>query len=244
MTQYTTGELAKLCGVTVRTVQYYDSRGILVPASLSEGGRRLYTDDDLRKLKIICFLRELGLPLDSISKLLKEEKPENVIELLLDKQESALRDELAEKKEKLDKLTELKKGLRKIENPDHEDIADVAFIMENKKKLARMRAKVIAIGLIADIIEWGTVLLWIFKGIWWPFAAGMPVAVAICVWISSFYYGSVMYICPECHAVFKPKFKEAFWARHTPDARRLTCTCCGHFGYCVETYGKEEKNNA
>lgn len=37
MSMYTTGELAKLCGVTVRTVQYYDSRSILLPSRLSEG---------------------------------------------------------------------------------------------------------------------------------------------------------------------------------------------------------------
>ena len=66
MSQYTTGELAKLCGVTVRTVQYYDTRGILTPSALSEGGRRLYSDGDLRRMKVICFLRELGLPLDAI----------------------------------------------------------------------------------------------------------------------------------------------------------------------------------
>ena len=41
MSKYTTGEIAKLCGVTVRTVQYYDTRGILIPSELSEGGRRL-----------------------------------------------------------------------------------------------------------------------------------------------------------------------------------------------------------
>ena len=57
MSKYTTGELAKLCSVTVRTVQYYDTRGILIPSELSEGGRRLYSDDDLRRMKIICFLR-------------------------------------------------------------------------------------------------------------------------------------------------------------------------------------------
>ena len=67
MSKYTTGELAKLCGVTVRTVQYYDSRGILIPTELSEGGRRLYTDDDVRRLKIICFLRDMGLPIDTVS---------------------------------------------------------------------------------------------------------------------------------------------------------------------------------
>ena len=33
MSKYTTGEIAKLCGVSVRTVQYYDERGILTPES-------------------------------------------------------------------------------------------------------------------------------------------------------------------------------------------------------------------
>ena len=62
MSKYTTGELAKLCGVTtVRTVQYYDTRGILVSSEFSEGGRRLYCDEDVKQMKIICFLRELGL---------------------------------------------------------------------------------------------------------------------------------------------------------------------------------------
>ena len=50
MSIYTTGEIAKLCGVTVRTVQYYDSRSILVPSALSEGGRRLYSEEDLKGL--------------------------------------------------------------------------------------------------------------------------------------------------------------------------------------------------
>lgn len=39
MSKYTTGELAKLSGVTVRTVQYYDTRGILIPSELTEGGK-------------------------------------------------------------------------------------------------------------------------------------------------------------------------------------------------------------
>lgn len=43
MSKYASGEIARLCGVSVRTVQYYDDRGILVPSELSEGGRRLCT---------------------------------------------------------------------------------------------------------------------------------------------------------------------------------------------------------
>ena len=36
MSLYTTGELAKKCNVSVRTIQYYDERGILVPTDLTE----------------------------------------------------------------------------------------------------------------------------------------------------------------------------------------------------------------
>lgn len=52
---YTTGDLAKLAGVSVRTVQYYDKRGILSPSDLTEGGRRIYVDSDLEQLRMICF---------------------------------------------------------------------------------------------------------------------------------------------------------------------------------------------
>ena len=96
MSKYTTGEVAKLCGVTVRTVQYYDTRGILVPSELSEGGRRLYSEDDVKRMKVICYLRDLGLPIDSIRQLLAEEDPGSVISLLLDQQEAALKKEIGE----------------------------------------------------------------------------------------------------------------------------------------------------
>ena len=47
MSLYTTGELAKKCNVSVRTIQYYDERGILVPTDLTEGGRRLFSEKDV-----------------------------------------------------------------------------------------------------------------------------------------------------------------------------------------------------
>lgn len=77
---YTTGDLAKLAGVSVRTVQYYDKRGILVPSQLSEGGRRIYSESDLEKLRLICFLRELDFSIEQIKRLYAEENAKQVLD--------------------------------------------------------------------------------------------------------------------------------------------------------------------
>ena len=42
----TVGELARKGGVTVRTLQYYDTNGLLIPSEYSDGGRRMYTKGD------------------------------------------------------------------------------------------------------------------------------------------------------------------------------------------------------
>ena len=134
MAKYTTGELAKLCGITVRTVQYYDTRGILVPTQLSEGGRRLYCEEDVKKLKIICFLRELDIPIQTIGRLLEEEHPEKLIELLLQQQEEELRREITTQQEKLHKIFQLQRELKSIEHFTVDSIGDIAYIMANRQK--------------------------------------------------------------------------------------------------------------
>ena len=241
MSKYTTGELAKLCGVTVRTVQYYDARGILIPSELSEGGRRLYSDDDLKRMKIICFLREAGLPIDAISQILKEENSGNVISLLIEQQERILSDEICDKKEKLEKLRELKSGLKSRTAFSLETIGDIAVVMESRKKLKKMRFMMILTGIPVTALQWFSVILWIVSGIWWPFIVWVLVAVPWGILVSLYYFSHVKYICPECHEVFQPRFKEFFWANHTPTARKLTCTACSHKGFCVEVWGGNGK---
>jgi len=240
MSKYTTGEIARLCGVTVRTVQYYDTRGILVPAELSEGGRRLYAEDDVKRMKIICFLRELGLPLDSIAQLFSEKDPGRVVSLLLGQQEAALREEIGQREEKLRKLEELKAGLKGVETVSLESIGDIARIMANRKKLQKIRITMLVIGIPVSILQWVSVILWVVKGIWWLFPVWVVSAVVYGIWVSRRYFRKVAYLCPQCHTVFRPAFKEAFWARHTLAARRLTCTSCAQRGFCVEVAGEEE----
>ncbi len=236
MSQYTTGEMAKLCGVSVRTVQYYDDRGILIPEALSEGGRRLYSEEDLKKLKVICFLRELDFSINSIDSLLKEENPEKVIATLIREQKTALEEELNDCREKLRRLEEMERELRGVERLSVGSIGDIAHMMKNKKQLHRLRALMLTVGIFMDLIQVGTAVLWIKTGIWWPFAVGMLPVIGLGIWISWIYFRAVSYICPECHTVFKPTLRAALWASHTPRTRRLTCPACGKKSFCIETY--------
>ena len=250
MSKYTTGELAKLCGVSVRTVQYYDSRNILIPSELSEGGRRLYSEEDLKRLRVICFLREIGISINGIGELFSDQHPENIISALLDQQEKMLQDELNEHQRKLRDIGLIKRELKTIEKFSVESIGDIAHMMKQKNKLIGMRWLMILTGIPVSALQWASVILWITNGFWWLFPVWLCVAISWGGFVSAYYFKHVDYICPECHEVFKPKIKEAFWAYHTPRMRRLTCLQCGRRGLCVEVYGevkenpkKEDKNN-
>ena len=241
MSKYTTGEIAKLCNVSVRTVQYYDSRKLLVPSELSEGGRRLYTEEDLKRMKVICFLRDMDIPINTILQLFAEEQPEEVIELCLRQQEEALSTEIKERQETLEKLARLQKELKNVESVSVESIGDIAYLMESKKKMKVLHGILLGVGIPLEILEWTTFFLGIKTGIWWPYLCGLVVLILGSVWLVLFYYRNVEYICPKCHTTFVPKFMEMVFARHTPTARKLTCAHCGNNGFCVEVYRKEKE---
>ena len=244
---YTTGEIAKLCGVSVRTVQYYDDRGILTPSALSEGGRRLYSEEDVRRMHIICFLREVGLPINSISALLHEENPGSIISILLEEQEKTLREELSERQTKLELLEGIKRELKEIERFSVESIGDIAHMMKQKQELKKMRWTMVLTGLPVTALQLTAIILGITHGLWWTLAIWAAVAIPWGILISRYYFRHVAYICPQCHEVFRPKLKETFWAYHTPRMRRLTCPACGRKGLCVEVYSeparKENKSH-
>ena len=62
----TVHEVAKLTGITARTLHYYDEIGLLKPSIITEAKYRQYTDDDLTRLQEILFFREVGFALKEI----------------------------------------------------------------------------------------------------------------------------------------------------------------------------------
>lgn len=71
--EYTINKLAKLAGVSTRTLRYYDQLGLLSPAQVSSNGYRIYGQKEIDRLQQILFYRELGLPLEEIKSILLSE---------------------------------------------------------------------------------------------------------------------------------------------------------------------------
>ena len=72
MSDYSVSELARLVGVSVRTLHYYDEIGLLRPSARSASGYRLYNHDDLLHLQQILFYKELELPLGEIQAIMEQ----------------------------------------------------------------------------------------------------------------------------------------------------------------------------
>lgn len=72
---FTVSKLAQRCGLSRGTLLYYESRGLLKPASRSDANYRRYGEKDLHRLRQICLYRDAGLRLGDIRAIL--DRPEN-----------------------------------------------------------------------------------------------------------------------------------------------------------------------
>ncbi|TFB64008.1 MerR family transcriptional regulator [Cryobacterium sp. Hz7] len=65
------GELAERTGLSLRTIRHYDEIGLLRASGRTDGGFRLYTDEDLARLILIRRMKPLGFSLEEMMSLLK-----------------------------------------------------------------------------------------------------------------------------------------------------------------------------
>lgn len=241
MSQYTTGEIAKLCQVSVRTVQYYDKIGLLVPSQVSQGGRRLYSRDDVKKLMSICYLKSLGLKLEQIGNLFTDQDPNHIIQLILREQAKSLKNDLKKNRQQLDKIEKMERLLQDVGQFNMEDLSDMAFTMEAREKIKGIYATMLVFGILVDVIWIGSLIYAVKTGNWLPFGIGLPVAIIISGLLVKLYYTNAAYVCSKCGNGFKPGFKDFFFASHTPRTRKLTCPKCKTKSFCIEVYDEREQ---
>ena len=98
--KYSVGQLAKLSGVSTRTLRYYDQIGLLRPSQISEAGYREYGKDEVDKLQVILYYRSLDFKLADIKQII-DEPNFSVLTALVDQQKK-----LVAERNHLEKLLE------------------------------------------------------------------------------------------------------------------------------------------
>lgn len=129
--KYSISETAKLTGVSVRTLHYYDEIGLLSPTQVSESGYRYYDGLALERLQQILFYRELDFPLKEIA---------NIMNASAYKKEDALnrqKELLQLKRKRLDKLLALLDANLKGDNTMSFQEFDTSVLEEAKEKYAK-----------------------------------------------------------------------------------------------------------
>ena len=124
-------EVAKLTGIPVRTLHYYDEIGLLKPSEITEAGYRLYSREDLEILQQILFFRELDFPLSQIKEIMNN--PNYDKEEALKKQKELL----IQQRQRIEGLIKLiEKRIEGDNNMSFKEF-DMNEIEENKKKYAK-----------------------------------------------------------------------------------------------------------
>ncbi|MBY8873819.1 MerR family transcriptional regulator [Micromonospora sp. PLK6-60] len=102
------GELARVSGLTVSALRFYDRSGVLTPALVDPvTGYRWYTDEQVAPARLVAGLRRVGMPLAGIAAALRHRHEPAVLGALLDEHQRRLEDGLADARRELSRIRTL-----------------------------------------------------------------------------------------------------------------------------------------
>lgn len=233
---FSTGELARLCNVSIRTVQYYDKKGIIKPSELSEGGRRIYTEDDLNKFRCICLYKSLGFSLNEIKELIGTENQYRLLSETILFQKEKIDKEILLLQQTKERLTAVLDQIKETGNVKVESIEEMDDLLVKKNRHKKTD--------VMTYIFLGFYVLLLLIGFPFAFTIGgitpiVMVAMAIILLVGLIYYHSEAnaYVCSKCHEKFTMGFWKDFVSPNGIKNRKYTrCPYCGHMGWFKETY--------
>ena len=127
---FSTGELGKMVGISVRTLQYYDEQGLLNP-SVTEGGRRRYTHENVLRLEQILFLKSFGFSLEEIKEKILDLKVTSDLNHVFLQQKKVLTEQV---KSLNHTIATLDTALAETESGREIDMNHLIMIMESMKR--------------------------------------------------------------------------------------------------------------
>ena len=112
---YPIGELSRMVNLSQRTIRYYEEIGLLQSIRRIENGKRVYTDDDVRRLKFINRLKVLGLTLAEMVALEKTYRQQRNNREIIPKLIGILDERAGQIDERIHQLVALKREIREYQ---------------------------------------------------------------------------------------------------------------------------------
>lgn len=230
-----TGELAKKNGVSVRTIQFYDKKGILKPNHINEKGYRFYDEDAELRLNYIILYKNLGFTLSEIKILLDSNDFSNLINIL-DSKIKSYQDEINLMGNIVNKLNLALEIIKTEKNLPVSTIQELEVILKKKEKYTKTTV-------IANILLFSYI---VFLFTIFPIFINLGGIYTFCIIIMAvfqllglvyFHSSSNAFICPKCGKKFYISFfKDLVSLNGGKSGKKLRCPYCEYKGYFKETY--------
>lgn len=233
---YTTGEIAKLCHVSKRTVQYYDKEGIIQPFQMSEGGRRIYSKEDLQKFRLVILYKKLGLSLKEIKEVLCSENKYKVITDILTQQNMKLDQQIREMVDLKKKISILLENLNLNKELTIFNCDDLDHLIQHKEHHETVgRLTYLLLSLYIVIIFMSTYLIAVLGGLFTYLIIGIDIMFVL--FLIYFHSSKNAYICPYCKYKFTINFfQDMFSFNNGKKGNYLKCPNCHKRSWITETY--------
>lgn len=233
---YTTGEIAKQCHVSIRTVQYYDKEKIISPSGVSAGGRRLYSEEDLEKFQRVCLYKKLGFSLKNIQNIIQFNQEQDILLELLNKQEHIVKQQIKELQTTKDKISVLVEEIKTQGNLTVSRYEELDQLLIKKKKHQKLDMitylMTVSYGMFVLL---GLVITSQIGGLY-PILM-LVIAGILLVCLIHYHSSNNAYLCPVCHHKFKISFlKDTFTFHNGKQGKYLKCPHCHQKNWIKETY--------
>ena len=133
---YSTGEFAKRANVSVRTIRYYDDKGLLKPTEVRESGYRYYTDTDFVRLQRIIVLKRLGFSLEDIAEISSRDDDSDYIRESFQLQLKLIQGKLDELQHMEQIITEAYEYISTSKVPDWNKLIGLIHLLNMEETLA------------------------------------------------------------------------------------------------------------
>lgn len=132
---YSTGEFSKRANISVRTIRYYDQKGLLKPSLMKDSGYRYYTDRDFASLQRILVLKKLGFALEEIKEITINSSDASFVKESLQLQQKLIGEKIAELRQMEQMLNETSALLSQSEEPDWNQIVGLIHLLNMEETL-------------------------------------------------------------------------------------------------------------